>query len=46
MKEFLTKDKQNRVKRVSRWIQIKQAYNVTKRNGQQCPSCRGRLPGI
>ena len=33
MKEFLTKDKQNRVKRVSRWIQIKQAYNVTKRNG-------------
>ena len=33
MKEFLTKDKQNRVKRVSRWIQIKQNYNVSKRNG-------------
>lgn len=32
MKEFLTKDKQNRVKRVSRWIQIKQNYNVSKRN--------------
>lgn len=33
MKEFLTKDKQYRVKRVSRWIQIKQNYNVSKRNG-------------
>lgn len=32
MREFLTKDKQNLVKRVSRWITIKHTYNVNRRN--------------
>lgn len=33
MKAFYTKDGKNIVNRLSRWITIKQAYNVTKRNG-------------
>lgn len=33
MKKFLSTDKKYKIKRVSRWIAIKQAYNISKRNG-------------
>lgn len=32
MREFKTIDGLNTVRRISRWITIKQAYNITKRN--------------
>lgn len=47
MKKFLSTDKKHKITRVSRWITIKQAYNISKRNGlfEFCTDENGYKPG-